>query len=51
MKKPVKSSVNKMIAHFDNELKAILQNELQAIRTKNFLNAIKNSMGTRLNAA
>lgn len=52
MKKPVKASVNKMIERFDSELKTVLLNEIKAMRTRNFLNAIKDSMNnSRLSAA
>lgn len=53
MKTQRKTSVSKMIARFDNELKNILLNDLAAVRnTKNQLvNTIKSSLNNHLSAA
>lgn len=51
MKTPKKSTTNKLIARFDNELKNILMNDLLAVRNTRLINAIQNNLNNRLNAA
>ena len=51
MKAQKQSSVSKLIASFDNQLKNILLNDLSAVRKNQLVNAIQNNLNTRLNAA
>ena len=46
------SSVSKLVARFDNELKAIIMNDLNARNAKaNLVDLIKQRIGNRLSAA
>jgi len=51
MKAQKKSTVNKLIARFDNELKNILMNDLSAVRNARLINTIQHNLNNRLNAA
>jgi len=53
MKAQKQTSVSKLVARFDNELKTILMNDLKNARNAKdqLLNSIKESIGNRLSAA
>ncbi|MES2276914.1 MAG: hypothetical protein V4592_12880 [Bacteroidota bacterium] len=52
MKAQTKSSVNKLLTSFDNELKNIIMSDLSALRNKaNLVSAIHDNLNNRLKAA
>ncbi len=53
MKAQGKTSVSKLVAHFDNQLKDVLMNDLIKVREAKaqLLNCVKERIGNRLSAA